>query len=105
CSSPYPPSTLASGDARTAEAPREHAARIVARRAVDHVQPRNARERGEACLAALELRSVARAHAGIRSVDRYRPPADDDSIAAGRRKFSLDRIVDRSEGGRVGKAE
>src|SRR5690606_35945499 len=30
-------------------------------------------------------------------VDRYRPPADEDSIPAGRRKFSLDRIVNVDE--------
>src|SRR5690606_37550266 len=90
-------STLPHEPARTAEAPHEHAVRIVARCAVDHVQPRNASERSEACPAALELRPVPGAQVGIRCVDRYRPPADEDSIPAGRRKFSLDRIVNMDE--------
>src|SRR5690606_26115377 len=90
-------STLPHEPARTAEAPHEHAVRIVARCAVDHVQPRNASERSEACPAALELRPVPGAQVGIRCVDRYRPPADEDSIPAGRRKFSLDRIVNVDE--------
>src|SRR5690606_8103825 len=90
-------STLPHEPAHTTEAPHEHAVRIVARCAVDHVQPRNASERSEACPAALELRPVPGAQVGIQCVDRYRPPADEDSIPAGRRKFSLDRIVNVDE--------